>query len=77
VVEGGHLIEHTAERPDIRFMVIGLVLENLRGHVVRGANAGSSKVLGSFHDLLGLFGCGCGCGLGWGFRVWIGAGVFF
>jgi hypothetical protein len=58
VVEGGHFVEDAAEGPDVRLVVVGLVFEDLRRHVVGGSDAGSSKVLGALHHLtVGREGC--------------------
>jgi len=49
--ERSHLVKHTSKRPDIRFEVVLLILEQLRGHVIRRADTGLSKVSRSIQNL--------------------------
>lgn len=41
-----HFNSHDAERPDVDFRAVLLLLHNLRGHPVRGANHGCTLRLG-------------------------------
>ena len=51
VVEGGHLVKHAAEGPDVGLVVVRLVFEDFRAHVVRRPNARAGKVHGALEHL--------------------------
>ncbi len=44
VCEGCHLVQDATESPYIRLVVVGLVVEELRGHVIRRANPRAGKI---------------------------------
>lgn len=49
--ESAQLIEDAAQRPDITLVVVGLLLAELRGQIVRGADDGVREVCGLVEEL--------------------------
>lgn len=49
--QGEQLVQHAAESPDVRLVVVGVVLEDLGRHVVRRADARASKIAGPSQKL--------------------------
>lgn len=52
MLEREQLVEEAPERPDVRLIVVGMVLENLRRHVVRRPDARAGEVAGTPQKLL-------------------------
>ena len=42
--EGGHFVQNTSEGPYVGFVIVGLVVEKLGGHVVRRPDTRAGKV---------------------------------
>lgn len=60
VLEGQQLVQEAPERPDVRLVVVRVVLENLWRHVVGRSDARAREVAGTPQKLLrGVFFCTC------------------
>lgn len=51
MLEGQKLVEQAAECPDVRLVVVRVVLEDLRRHVVRGPDARARELAGAPQQL--------------------------
>ena len=51
MIERRHFVENATKGPDVGLVVVRLVLEYFRGHVVGCSDTCSRKVLRTFHDL--------------------------
>lgn len=55
VLKGEQLVQEAPERPDVRLVVVRVVLKNLRRHVVRRADARYREVAGAPQELSRVF----------------------
>lgn len=45
------LVQEATKRPDIRLVIVGIILEDLGRHIVGSTDAGSGKIPGASEDL--------------------------